>query len=126
MSYRTVRENGLPYSLGLALSKKGEAIVARLFDILPHGSGINGHWRIRQMPTRRNCFICINEFEAMNEAGMYCHSFPFKVILSTYRNTFEIEEFSCKGTRSLHCCGDGIPEYLTDTIRSAIEVAAQK
>jgi len=41
---------------------------ARLYQCLPHGSGINGDWYIEE--TRRS-FRCYNGYHCMDENGMY-------------------------------------------------------
>lgn len=48
----------------------------RLLDILPHGSGINGNWSIEYNRNTR-AYYASNYFEAMNETGMYCHTYYF-------------------------------------------------
>jgi hypothetical protein len=61
-------------------------IVKLICDVLPHGSGINGEWYIRELKNGKIVFS--NSYHAMNQWGCYVTwvSFSFIVDLSDIDN----------------------------------------
>lgn len=68
------------------------AIAKRLHDKLPYGSGLNYDWHIEF--TQRRVY-CHNNYDAMNENGMYCHVYPVVVTFA-------------RGHECYNCGGHGV------------------
>lgn len=54
--------------------------VHQLAELLPHGSGIDGNWRI--VARKNGDLVVYGEYHAMNEHGMYCgwRNFRFTIV----------------------------------------------
>jgi len=90
-------------------------------DLLPHGSGINGNWvgsfhylKEKRQPGEIGITFS-NTFEAMNEAGMYCHDYAFDVdfVFDVDSGILSFDGISIHG-RQLICCGSGLRDYLDE------------
>jgi len=51
---------------------------SRIAEMLPHGSGINGHWSIIEFDSH---WECQNTYDTMNEYGMYDYTVSFSLII---------------------------------------------
>jgi len=92
-----------------------------VFESLPHGSGINGSWHIMQLASKPNRFHCGNTYYAMNDVGMYCHSYNFYAVVDVLPGgQLEFLRLTMYD-RELACCGYGLREYLEETIAGAID-----
>lgn len=88
-----------------------------LKDSLPHGSGINGNWSIWQHSKDKTLWYASNFYQAMNEVGMYCHTYDFTLTLKVkdYERSYEIVRLNFHGQKEYACCGYGLKDYLLDT-----------
>jgi len=116
-------ENGWPFSNYHSDIKAGFKQCENLAAILPHGSGINGGWRIKRTA---NKFRCTNTYEAMNECGYYCHNYEFTITIKLINGKFEYVRLNFHGQHELSCCGYGIKDYLEDTIADCISYNQDK
>jgi hypothetical protein len=103
-----------------ANSEKMLAEAIRLADLLPHGSGIDYVWKIRQTGARR--FRASNSYHAMDEYGGYCCVNDFTVII-------DLDEFGrFKQARTMlnranrHAHNWDLLQYLDETIFYAIDM----
>ena len=80
--------------------------ILELINNLPHGSGINGDWFYYR--TNRRIYM-ENYYHAMNEVGMYCHIYDFRLIYR--RKDFKLLDLKVFG-KEFKCCGYGLREYL--------------
>lgn len=121
--YSRVYESSYPYSKGYYHNDKGKSLINRLFNILPHGSGIDYTWHITQHIAKPNRFTCSNAYHAMDEYGGYCHSYDFRVTIDYNPDTdsFVFVRFSFCGQRENNCCGFGLVDYLVDTLIYSIQ-----
>jgi len=94
----TVAEEYYPYSKGEIKDGNAEPIVNRLFDLLPHGSGIDYTWYISQHKRQSNRFYAKNSYHAMDEFGGYCHTYDFTVIYDYHGNDTFVSCEYCEGT----------------------------
>jgi len=76
----------LPYGVeGIEnLTDRGEVIGYVVADALPHGSGIDGPWLVRE--TKAGTFWCSNGYHAMDEIGAYCCWNAFTAIVAVEPN----------------------------------------
>ena len=88
-----------------------------ILEQLPHGSGINGDWR---MEDGKRSVVLFNTYSAMNEAGMYCHDYPFYVKYAKKGSYFCYSHLVLGRTHK--CCGDDLEDYLIDTMPMTIQV----
>lgn len=91
----------------------GLIVAKRLFEKLPHGSGINGNWSIRE--TTNGSLRASNTYSAMDDAGGYCHDYGFTVIfrVSPDRDLLDYDRLMFNGDQpDRACCGYGLDEYL--------------
>lgn len=100
-----------PWTEIQSTSKNGLLQCKQLAELLPHGSGINGTWKIKKQGKK---FICSNYYEAMTESGFYCHTYDFTVYYQLNGGKFEFIKLSFHGQREYTCCGYGVKDYLTD------------
>jgi len=92
-----------------------------ILDALPHGSGINGNWHVAQLSSKRRRYHCGNTFYAMNDVGMYCHSYNFYTVVDVLPDG-QLEFLRLAMYDREHaCCGVGLREYLEETIAGAID-----
>jgi len=111
--YLYERENNWPYASFESTSHNGLLQCKQLAELLPHGSGINGDWKIKKIGKR---FVCSNTYEAMDENGSYCHNYDFTAYYQLYNGKFEYIKLNFHGQHEYVCCGFGLIEYLSDTL----------
>ena len=98
-------------------------VMKTLADILPHGSGINADWHVKQMKRKTWRWTAINAYHAMDEAGGYCHYYPIEVTIDAEWHPDEdgaevkirIVDVYVYG-RERNCCGFGLKEYIDNTV----------
>ncbi len=106
--------NGWPYTKFESTSKRGIEQCKQLAELLPHGSGINGDWKIKKIG---NKFIASNYYEAMDDNGSYCHCYDFTAYYKLVNGKFEyIDKLNFHNQREYACCGYQIKDYLADTL----------
>lgn len=64
--------------------------ICKLADVLPHGSGFDGDWRI--VVNRNGDVTCRSEYHAMNKNGYYCGWRNFRFSIRQHRSTNRIVE----------------------------------
>ena len=113
-----INQEHYPYNRAWIHSESAESIIRRLFDLLPHGSGIDYKWTIDQYKTIKNRFACYNSYHAMDEHGFYCHVYGFSVVYdyNPDTGTFQFVRFSFRGQKEHSCCGFGLVDYLQDIL----------
>lgn len=114
-------EHGFPFSNFISDTQRGLKQCQTLADLLPHGSGINGNWKIKKTG---NKFVCSNYYQAMDEYGGYCHDYDFTVTINLQDGKFEYCKFIIQ--TELECCGYGLDDYLQDTIAESISYNQDK
>jgi len=102
-----------------ANSEKMLAEALRLADLLPHGSGIDYVWEIRQTGAQR--FRASNSYHAMNENGMYCCVNDFTAIIDLdAKNEFNLKRLMlhdpCRRSHNWD-----LRTYLDETVFYAID-----
>jgi len=103
------------------LDEYHQAIIQKLHEILPHGSGIDYDW---SYTIQKNGLInAHNSYHAMDEYGGYCHIYDFSVKIEPVLNkpnillsqlSFKFVSLSFKGQKEYLCCGYGLRDYLTE------------
>jgi len=104
-------------ALGLECAQK-------IIDHLPHGSGVDYDWNVVESTKTAGVFVAYNGFHAMNEVGMYCHTYPFKVRFSYNPSTgrFSVDFIRFIGCRERQCCGYDLQDYLYQLFADTLEV----
>lgn len=86
-----------------------------LLDILPHGSGIDYTWHISHAKHNPNRFYASNGFHAMNENGMYCHSYDFTLTIDYIpENERKVDCQYCNG-RGYRYVMELLPYHISKT-----------
>lgn len=86
-----------------AQNEKQIQLLEKLESLLPHGSGIDGNWNLEYL--NKNIIHASNYFHAMDESGMYCHSYDFT---ARYKYNGIDKHLKCE-----YCHGSGI-RYVKD------------
>lgn len=108
---RIVQAN-YPYNKGYFHNDMGYKIVNLLFDNLPHGSGIDYSWFVKQGIKKPNRFYCQNSYHTMDENGMYDRIYDFTVVID-YAMGFEFIRLNFNGINpEKYRSGYGLREYL--------------
>jgi DNA-binding ferritin-like protein (Dps family) len=90
-----------------------------LIDLLPHGSGINRKWTIQVLKNGK--ILASNYYEAMNECGMYCHTYDFTAKISYSEQTgYYLEKINFHGQKEYSCCGYDLKSYLDELIYTSV------
>lgn len=93
---------------------------SELYDVLPHGSGVNLTWHIR---SDFNQFICDNGYQVMDEGGGYVGWLHFALIIPfTDPDNIELifNERDVRRMEGLDIYVDGIEEELSEMFVRAI------
>ena len=88
-----------------------EEEIAKIKSILPHGSGINGDWKI---DVKKDVVVCKNEYDRMNEVGMYDGVFPFSVRYTKDDAKVKFHSLTSKEYRIAN--GEDLKGYLEDML----------
>tara|TARA_Y100000310_G_scaffold227417_1_gene229674 strand:- start:207 stop:500 length:294 start_codon:yes stop_codon:yes gene_type:complete len=90
----------------------------QLFNKLPHGSGINGEWRIEE---RTSDFRTSNFYEPMNEAGFYDGIAHFTIIIPKAKPENFNLHFNGKHSQYYNKKYQ-LRDYIEDTIHEALTI----
>ena len=85
--------------------------IEKIRKILPHGSGINGDWKIS---VKKDVVVCKNEYDRMNEVGMYDGVFPFSVRYTKDDAKVKFHSLTSKEYRIAN--GEDLKGYLEDML----------
>lgn len=123
-NHKEIIESCYPYSRADVALNCDDNIIEELFDILPHGSGIDYTWNVFER--KHNVFDVLNSYHAMDEFGGYCHiyDFTFTVQYNGKGNLpideWDILRFNFRGQKESVCCGYGLKDYLYQTMEESL------
>ena len=122
VTYESLYESHYPYSRGYYYTTIGAESIARLFELLPHGSGIDYTWYVHQQKSNPNRYQCSNAYHAMDENGYYNAVYDFTVYIDYDAKTdkFHIVRFSFHGQKELSD-NYGLFDYIQESLSYAIE-----
>jgi len=94
------------------MKKIYEEIIEDPNNMLPHGSGIDCDWEVKQCKNGR--IICQNYFHKMDEWGGYCGFVGFKVEIFKYKTTeYNMLKGPCEGRVQVLCRPNDIDYKIT-------------
>jgi hypothetical protein len=109
------------WTMRVDVETRHELVAQRIIERLPHGNGIDYRWNVYSAEER---IVCANEFEAMNEAGMYCHVYPFSITFSVDGADYTIEDVDI--IDGVGCeCGYGLQEHLEELLWECLDYSAE-